>query len=195
MRSHLHASIVGLAVLLIAETPALAQERPGATDFAEKTKRALDTLFKELLEAKTHEAAKRVEGMIWRTWLQSGNEAVDTLMTKARLAMQNRRYPVALTHLNEIVALAPDYAEGWNKRATLYFLMSDYGKSISDIERVLALEPRHFGALSGLGMIMRILDEQERALFAYRRLKEIYPLQRGLRRTLQELEDELGRKV
>ena len=109
-------------------------------------------------------------------------------MNWALAAMQAKKYPRALDFLDRVVLMEPDYVEGWNKRATVYFLMDDYNHSIADIGHVLALEPRHFGALSGLGMIMRELGDDNRAMAAYRAALAVDPLLDNVRDALDELE-------
>ncbi len=135
----------------------------------------LDQLFDTLKTTTSADAARAAERGIIGIWLDSGSPSVDLLMGWAMRAMAGKDYAAALDFLDRVVTMKPDYVEGWNKRATVYFLIDDYGKSIADIERVLALEPRHFGALAGLGSILRDLGEDEKALAVYRRILEIDP--------------------
>ena len=86
--------------------------------------------------------------------------------------------------------MKPDYAEGWTKRATVYFLIDDYKKSIFDIERTLALEPRHFGALSGLGMIMRDIGQDKRAIDAFQRALAVDPYLDNVKKALDDIQGE-----
>ncbi len=116
-----------------------------------------------------------VQNEIWAQWSQSGSPAMDLLLRRAESAMEAGRFELALRFLDDLVRLAPGFAEGWNKRATVYFLLEDYGRSVADIQRTLALEPRHFGALSGLGMILERLDDKQGAMRAYRRGLEVHP--------------------
>lgn len=153
---------------------------------------ALDRLFLELREARSPGESKDAEVAIVQTWLMSGSDTVDILMTRTIQAMQEERYPVALDLLDSIITLKPDYAEGWNKRATVYFLTDDYQRSLSDIQRVLALEPRHFGALSGLGLIMQNLGDDERALFAFKRALEVHPRLKTAKDAVADLEEKLS---
>lgn len=150
----------------------------------------LDELFKTLKTATSAEAARAAERSISAIWLDSGSPSVDLLMNWAIRAMSDKDYPVALDFLDRVVTMKPDYVEGWNKRATVYYLVDDYGKSIADIERVLAIEPRHFGALAGLGTILRDLDENEKALVVYRRLLEIDPHMDDVRKVVDKLTSE-----
>lgn len=148
-----------LAIAMAASAPARADQKDPR----------LDTLFDQLFEAPTAEAAKQVEQAIWAVWLESGSPTVDLLMQRAIVAMNEQQFDAALALFNTVVELAPDYAEGWNKRATLYYLMGRLQASIEDVERTLELEPRHFGALSGLGIIYAQQGEDEKALDAFER--------------------------
>ncbi len=139
----------------------------------------LDELFSRLKRADTGATAYEIEGQIWQTWLQSGASEIDALMNEARGAMSVRRFGVALEALDKIVKLAPDYAEGWNKRATVYWLVNRREDSLADIEKVLSLEPRHFGAISGIALIRLEQGEKEAALAAVHRALAIHPFLRG----------------
>ncbi len=155
----------------------------------------LDALFAELKSAKDEAAARQAEGAITAIWLQSGSDTVDLLMSWSVQAIANKDYAKALDILDRVVTLEPDYAEGWNKRATTYFLIDKYGPSISDIERVLVLEPRHFGALIGLGSIFRVLGEDERAIVAFRQALALDPHLANARKALDDLEKKTGQDI
>ncbi|MBA3520594.1 MAG: tetratricopeptide repeat protein, partial [Rhizobiales bacterium] len=109
------------------------------------------------------------------------------LMALSAQAMNARNFALARSHLDAIVALEPDFAEGWNKRATVHFLEGDYASSIADIRRVLSLEPRHFGALSGLGMILQNIGRKEEALEAFRRALAVHPQMPAIRQRVEAL--------
>ena len=141
---------------------------------ADKT-RGLDFLFGALKAAPDEASAKHVEARIWAIWLQTPSDTVSLLMTRAKAAMEAQNSDVALKLLDSVVKLRPDYIEGWNRRATLYYLRNDYAHSLADIEQVLAREPRHFGALAGLGMIMQDLGDEKRALDAFRKALAVNP--------------------
>src|SRR5260370_304784 len=98
--------------------------------------------------------AKRGEGRIWALWMQTRSDTAALLMTRAKAAMDAQNIDVALKLLDSVVKLRPDYVEGWNRRATLYYLKNDYVHSMEDIQQVLAREPRHFSALAGPRIIM-----------------------------------------
>jgi tetratricopeptide (TPR) repeat protein len=141
---------------------------------ADKTK-GLDFLFGALKVAPDEESAKHVEARIWALWSQTSSDTSALLMTRAKAAMDAKQMDVALKLLDAVVRLKPDYIEGWNRRATLYYLQNDYTRSLRDIEQVLVREPRHFAALAGLGMIMQELGDDKRALDAFRKALAINP--------------------
>jgi tetratricopeptide (TPR) repeat protein len=137
--------------------------------------RGLDFLFGALKAAPDEASAKHVEARIWAIWLQTPSDTAALLMLRAKAAMEAQQAQVALKLLDALVKLRPDYVEGWNRRATLYYLQNDYVHSLADIQQVLVREPRHFGALAGLGMIMQDLGDDKRALEAFRRALAINP--------------------
>jgi tetratricopeptide (TPR) repeat protein len=148
----------------------------------------LDQLFAALQVAPNEEAAKAVERRISGIWSKSGSDTIDLLIQWADDAIDAKDYPLALDYLDRITALKPDYVEGWDKRANVFFMIEEFGKSLVDIERVLALEPRHFGALAGLGSIMRQLGEEQKAAAAYRRALEIDPYLDTVKQALDQLQ-------
>jgi tetratricopeptide (TPR) repeat protein len=137
--------------------------------------RGLDFLFGALKAAPDEASAKHVEARIWAIWLQTPSDTAALLMLRAKAAMDAQQSDVALKLLDAVIKLRPDYVEAWNRRATLYYLQNDYGHSLADIQQVLVREPRHFGALAGLGMIMRDLGDDKRALDAFRKALAINP--------------------
>ncbi|BAM92299.1 conserved exported hypothetical protein [Bradyrhizobium oligotrophicum S58] len=141
---------------------------------ADKTK-GLDFLFGALKAAPDDISAKHVEARIWAIWLQTPSDTVALLMSRSKAAMDAKQNEVALKLLDSVIKLRPDYVEAWNRRATLYYLQNDYGRSLADIQQVLLREPRHFGALAGLGMIMQDLGEEKRALDAFRKALDVNP--------------------
>jgi tetratricopeptide (TPR) repeat protein len=141
---------------------------------ADKT-RGLDFLFGALKAAPDEASAKHVEARIWALWVQTPSDTAALLMMRAKAAMDAYQIDVALKLLDAVIKLRPDYIEGWNRRATVYYLKNDYAHSLEDIEQVLVREPRHFGALAGLGMIMQDLGDEKRALDAFRKALAINP--------------------
>jgi tetratricopeptide (TPR) repeat protein len=137
--------------------------------------RGLDFLFGALKAAPDDASAKAVEARIWAIWLQTPSDTAALLMLRAKAAMDAQQIDVALKLLDAVIKLRPDYVEGWNRRATLYYLQNDYAHSLADIQQVLVREPRHFGALAGLGMIMQDIGDDKRALDAFRKALAINP--------------------
>jgi tetratricopeptide (TPR) repeat protein len=177
----------GAGTLLAEETgPSIGAAPPPPVEVS-KTER-MDSLFASLKSETDPDAADEIENAILALWLESGSDTVDLLMQWTLKAMEEKQYPRALDFLDRIILLEPGYVEGWNKRATVYFLMDDYGKSISDIGRVLELEPRHFGALSGLGIIFRSVGDDDRAKAAFREALAIDPHLDNVREELEQLE-------
>jgi tetratricopeptide (TPR) repeat protein len=172
------------------------QAAPGEAEGPAKSKpEQLDELFARLKSEKDPDAAKRTEASILKLWLQSGSDTVDLLMGWSLQAMADKDYPLALDYLDRITVMKPDYAEGWNKRATVYFLLEDYPHSIADIQKTLALEPRHFGALSGLGIILDSLGEKQRAKEAFQKALDVDPGLDKVREALDKLRKETERQI
>jgi tetratricopeptide (TPR) repeat protein len=151
----------------------------------------LDQLFSRLKHERNEQAARLIAVQIGEAWAESGSANADLLMKWAGDAMKAKKYAVALDFLDQVVTLFPDYAEGWNRRATLHFMMDDYAKSMADIAETLKREPRHFGALSGMAGILESTGHEEEALEAYRRVLEIYPMMRSAQAEVTKLSDEL----
>ena len=139
------------------------------------TPRGLDFLFGALKAAPDELSAKAVEAKIWAIWLQTPSDTAALLMSRAKAAIDAQQGDIALKLLDATIKLRPDYVEAWNRRATLYYLRNDYGRSLADIQQVLVREPRHFGALAGLGMIMQDLGDDNRALEAFRKALAVNP--------------------
>ncbi|MEL6505926.1 MAG: hypothetical protein AAFO61_01835 [Pseudomonadota bacterium] len=152
----------------------------------------LDGLFALLGKTRDKKMGDRIAQQIWEIWRTSDSKSIDLLTRWAISAGRNKRYGKALDLLDQIVVLRPDYAEGFNQRATLHFMMRNYGKSIVDIERTLALEPRHFGALSGLASILETLERKEQALETWYRVLAVYPANEGAQKAVVRLEEELA---
>lgn len=169
-----------LAVLVLAAVPAAADQNDPR----------LDTLFGDLQSA-DGPAALKVQNRIWEVWHQSGSDTVDLLMIDAREAMKHGQMEQAEAQYDAVVDLAPEFAEGWNRRATLRFMQGDLTGSIEDINHVLNLEPRHFGAYSGLGMIYDRLGQPEAALKAFEAALGINPHMAQIRKRAGEIEKDL----
>jgi tetratricopeptide (TPR) repeat protein len=136
---------------------------------------SLDTLFAALKIAPDDASAKAIEDRIWALWLASGSDTCTLLMTRVKEATDDKNLDLATRLLDAVIALKPDYVEAWNRRATVHYLKQDYGHALADLRQVLAREPRHFGALSGLGLILQDIGDDKHALEAYRKALEIDP--------------------
>lgn len=141
---------------------------------ADRTK-GLDFLFGALKAAPDAASARHVEARIWAMWMQTPSDTAALLMSRAKTAIDAKKMDVALKVLDSLIRLRPDYTEAWNRRATIYYLKNDYVRSMQDIQQVLAREPRHFGALAGLGMIMQEVGDDKRALEAFRKALAVHP--------------------
>jgi tetratricopeptide (TPR) repeat protein len=153
----------------------------------------LDRLFDTLRATAEPAEAQAVEVQIWRIWGEAGDAATDTLMQLGTAAMQSGDLAGALSLFDAVTARKPDFAEGWNKRATVLFLMGAMEKSAEDVARVLALEPRHFGALSGLGLINTRLDRADAAIAAFEQALKVNPHMPGAKANLDALRKKRGK--
>jgi tetratricopeptide (TPR) repeat protein len=145
--------------------------RPGHTERSP----TLDTLFEALKIAPDAESAKAIEERIWSLWMVSGSDTCNLLMGRVKAAADEKDYDLAIKLLDAIIELKPGYTEAWNRRATLYYVQKDYAHALADIREVLRREPRHFGALSGLGLMLQDIGDDKHALEAYRRAHSIDP--------------------
>ena len=196
MRSRFLASLIAAATITAYVVPATAEpgswiEPPKQLPRVARGDRTqnLDFLFGALKLAPDDTVAKAIEERIWALWVVSRSDTANLLMTRVKTAIEAHDTDLAIELLNAIVKIKPDYIEAWNRRATLYYMKKDYGHSIADIREVLRREPRHFGALSGLGLIMQDIGDDKQALEVYRRALAVHPrLQRipDLVKTLQE---------
>lgn len=156
----------------------------------------LEDLFIALSEVPDPESALGIEAAIWRIWLDGGDSTLNGLMGWGIAAMHANRFRDAAERFTELILAAPMFAEAWNKRATVYYLMGRLEDSVRDIERTLALEPRHFGAISGMGMIFLQRGDEEGALDAFEEVLEIHPHARGAQFHVQRLRERLkGRRI
>ena len=154
---------------------------------ADQTDQRLTPLFETLRTTVDPAAARAAEAQIWRIWIDSGDSGIDALMVEGVTAMSNARLEDAITIFGEITERAPAFAEGWNKRATAYFLNDDYVASVRDIQTTLALEPRHFGAISGMGLIFLSRGDETGALAAFEAVVAIHPNSPGTRQRIEDL--------
>jgi tetratricopeptide (TPR) repeat protein len=162
------------------DVPAAADKLPNAPDKLPKPpkgdrSRNIDFLFEALKIAPDDETAKQVENRIWALWLASGSDTADLLMSRVKAAIDAKDTNLAIQLLGSIIEIKPDYIEAWNRRATLYFGNREYGRAMADIREVLGREPRHFGALTGLGLILQEIGDDKQALEVYRRALAVHP--------------------
>jgi tetratricopeptide (TPR) repeat protein len=196
--------VVSAAVFAFAAAPVWAQSPqdlmspPGDLPRSERGEQtySLDTLFGALKIAPDQASAKAIEGRIWAVWIASGSDTCNLLMSRAKDATDDKDYDLAIKLLDAIIAIKPSYVEAWNRRATVYYLKQDYAHSIADIAEVLAREPRHFGALSGLGMMLQEIGDDKDALDAYRRALAIDPHLENVPDVVRTLTDKVeGRNI
>ncbi|MDE9449145.1 tetratricopeptide repeat protein [Aliiroseovarius sp. Z3] len=174
-----------------AQSPEPSLSAPGTT---QPETDPLERLFALLADADDSNW-KALEDEIWELWSQSGSDAFDLLLERGRKAMDDGDFDVAIEHLSALTDHAPDFAEGWNARATAFYLSGRLGLSLDDIARVLVLEPRHFGALSGLGIILEELGDDRGALEAYRHSLAIHPQNPRIKEAVKRLEMGAGRDI
>lgn len=158
---------------------------PNAEVGADQTDPRLRELFSKLKGTDSLLEARAVEQDIWSIWLTSANDNINRMMDQGVAAMNRLDFITALKEFTGIIDMAPEFAEGWNKRATVLYLMGEYAGSKADVDKVLALEPRHFGALAGLGLINAALEQEEDAIAAFERVLEIHPHMTNARENIE----------
>ena len=151
----------------------------------------LGDLFARLQTTASRAEAQAAEQQIWQIWVESDDGFANRLMQAGIGAMASQQHALALEYFDRLVAHAPGFAEAWNKRATVHYLLGNYRASVLDIERTLELEPRHFGALSGLGLIYDAIDEPAAALRSFEAAVAINPHLDGTRERIEELRRQL----
>jgi tetratricopeptide (TPR) repeat protein len=184
----IHKICLALAVVLAASAPVRADDDARPPDATGQTQaktpaepeaktpaEAAAELFDRLARTQDSDEAAGIVSALDRLWLESGSDTSDLLMSRALQAMQGKSYPLALEVLDAIVDLQPDWAEAWNKRATVRWLAGDSKGSMADIAETLKLEPRHLGAPAGLGAILEEAGQREEALRVYQRGLDIAP--------------------
>jgi tetratricopeptide (TPR) repeat protein len=156
---------------------------------ADQNDPALDGLFERLAVTTNDEEASNITREIWQRWTANDDPAVSQLMQTGIRALNYSTYRRALQSFDRVIEMAPEFAEGWNKRATLYYHIKEYRRSIDDIKETLRLEPRHFGAWSGLGLVSIAQENYSGALAAFKKALSINPHIANIRRYVQKLED------
>ena len=166
-----------------------------AITLADQNDERLNVLFENLKTTSNIGAIEQLEEQIWGIWLTSNNDEVNTLMRQGVRAMAERDFDAALQAFDNIIAEEPDFAEGWNKRATVYYLQDNLTQSMQDIQRTLELEPRHFGALSGMGLIFMRLGDNAGALEAYKEVIKIHPNSPSARFHIDSLQERIRNQM
>jgi tetratricopeptide (TPR) repeat protein len=195
-----HVLPVVLAALM-AGTPAVAQQTGGGplpaapAPGSQPAPDVLDGLLGQLRQAEDEAAAKAIEQRVWRAWMRSGSPTVDVLVRQAEKAIAENQHRVAISILSAAIELEPEFPEVWNRRATAYYLNRQFKLSLADAERVLELEPRHFAALAGLGVLHQEMGDERAALQAFRRALAIHPFLSVAERAVKKLELELEQDI
>lgn len=161
---------------------------PGAAQAApESDAQRLDTLYAQLAEPGRKDW-ERIEGEIGKLSSRSGSPSMDLLLARGNKALAEEDYPKAIEHFSALIDHAPGFAEGWNARATAYFLEGNYALSIADVEHVLVLNPRHFGALTGLSAMLEAMGDPQLALRAMRMAEKLTPNRPSVKEAITRLE-------
>jgi tetratricopeptide (TPR) repeat protein len=175
------------AAVLLSFVPLPSAAQPGDVEPDSEIEQLLDQLSEP-----DREDWERVQGEIERVWSRSGSDSMDLLLERGREALSAEDYDTALQYFSALTDHAPEFAEGWNARATTFYLMEEFSLSIADIERVLALNPRHFGALQGLGIMFEQMGEPDLSLRAFRAAQKLNPNQPDVTEAIERLEREKG---
>ncbi|MBL4581713.1 MAG: tetratricopeptide repeat protein [Gammaproteobacteria bacterium] len=163
----------------------------GSLLHADQSDDRLIDLFSVLQTTESARDIAITESQIWEIWLQHANADVQQLILVGTQRMNAQRYAEAMVAFNRLTESFPDYAEGWNKRATLHYVLGNLDASVSDIEKTLELEPRHFGALSGLGMVYIQRKELNKAKQAFENLIEVHPNSPNAKQNLERVKEQL----
>jgi tetratricopeptide (TPR) repeat protein len=192
--------VAALSLTVIAAAPGHA-ERPrkplhrppglALPDTPAQRAKILENLYAHLATAEDAQSAAPIVEAIERIWLHSGSDTVSLLMERSLKAVAEKDPELALKLLDAVVDLAPDFAEGWNRRAYVYYMQSDFERALGDLRRVLALEPNHFKALDGLAQILREIGEKKAAIKAYEQLLQVHPNWAGAQQAIDDLTREI----
>ena len=157
----------------------------GSSIIADQNDPRLEVFFKDLKTSQSMKKASSIELQIWKIWMEHRNPKAQSSMFLGIAAMNNQQFEKALGHFRLLTEIEPDFAEGWNKRATVLFLMGRFHESSVDVERTLQLEPRHFGALSGKGLILMNLKDWSGAIEAFQQGLQIHPFMPSTKKHLK----------
>ena len=185
----MRSALVLLIFMLGAWTGAWAEVEPDAP-----ASERLDALLAELRTSSAEEA-RGIQAEIYGIWQEPGSDSMRLLFIRAQTAMSEGRLGVAIDHLDDLVLLAPEFAEGWNARATAHYLAGAYMSSLDDIRETLKREPRHFGALSGRGLVYIAMGKHRLALDSFRQALSVHPHLPAAKRMVRELERRFGRTI
>jgi tetratricopeptide (TPR) repeat protein len=164
---------------------------PGLPKTPDERDSVLSELYAQLSASDDEAAAKSVADNIERVWLHSGSPTVDLLFGRAMQAISEKDFDRALQFLDHVVEQAPDFTEGWSRRAFVHFQRNNVGLSLGDLRRALALDPNHFKALDGLSQVLRDIGEKRAALEVLRRLSDVHPYWAGTVQAIEELSREV----
>jgi tetratricopeptide (TPR) repeat protein len=151
----------------------------------------LESLYDRLAKAQDAKEAGVIAKQIERRWARSGSDTADLLLSRANTAVNLKDHNTALEVFDHIILLKPDWAEAYHRRATLFFSMQDYDGALRDLSMALQKEPRHFAALSGVGLVLQQLDRKKAALAAYKKALELHPNMENLKDIVKRLEPEV----
>ena len=155
----------------------------------------LDDLFRALASTESAAEAAMLEERIWQLWFEPVDASVAVPFERGVVAMHRGDHEAALRAFDTVVEAAPGFAEGWNRRATLHFMLGNEEASVRDIEKTLSLEPRHFGALSGLAMIRDAQGRPFEALEALEKVSRIHPRLPHLQERIDRISERFGQSV
>lgn len=205
MRSRISGLVLagGFAAALLAPVTVFAQndrwmEPPSPSSRPPRNDRLqnLDFLFGALKVAPDDDSAKAIADRIWGVWLGAGGDTANLLISRVRTAIGSKDLDLAIQLLDSIISFKPEYVEAWNQRATVYYMKKDYTRALADLAQVLAREPRHFGALYGVGIIMQEFGDDRRALEVYRRALDIDPHMKRVPDLVKQLSEKVeGRDI
>jgi tetratricopeptide (TPR) repeat protein len=198
--AHLLATL--LAALLLEREPALqalgaaeaAERLRGVVGIARNGRMADAPALLAALRDPDEQVRAAAEQALWIVWSRSGKPDIDKLFVQGLDEMNGGRLDAGIATFTRVIELAPDFAEGWNKRATLYFLVGDYRRSLADCDEVMKRNPAHFGALAGYGQIYLRLDEPEKALEYFRRALAVNPNMAGVEVQIRLIERSLAQR-
>lgn len=190
------AAFSSLSVAALAMPPANRNGDGAKSDMSRESSReapkkttapSLDDLYARLKASDDDAEAKGISRLIEQRLGRSGSATADLLTERARQAMSGRDFPLAVELMDRATTLEPQWAEGWNRRATVFWLLTDQTNAIADLQRTLMLEPRHYEAWAALGRIYLSMDDKRRALDAFRRAASIYPRMEKLKGAIDRL--------